>query len=246
MPGGGVADRDSYLLDEDEEGACPDGGAVNLACGPQIVGHKNEKEDVGRECGRDWIAVAPDWPTGDGGDHQCDGADEDEPFVGCGIGTGAEGEEDERREDEHVGQGDDVEEFRIDGRRGGVAVERIRRSQDAKNDHQRRPEETCDAETAMDVDASRGDQRSLRNEQEDPAGEGGSMEVNDETGKRGAEDSGEIVSAREAGKDRGEQEQGHGGEKDVVVTASGKDWDLLHGLHGTHCDGGHRPPSASR
>ena len=32
----------------------------------------------------------------------------------------------------------------------------------------------------------------------------------------------------------------------MVVTASGKDWDSLRGLRGTHCDGGHRPPSASR
>src|SRR5438552_8745048 len=104
MPGGGAADRDSYLLDEDEECACPKGGAVKLACGPQIVGHKNKKEDVGGECGRDRIAVPPDWPTGDGGNHQCYGADEDQAFVGRGIGTAAKREEDKCCEDQHIGQ----------------------------------------------------------------------------------------------------------------------------------------------
>ena len=246
MPGGGVADRDSYLLDGDEEGAGPDGGAVKLAGRPQIVGHKNQKEDVGRECGCDRITVAPDWPTGDRGDHQGDGADEDETFVGCGIGTGAVGEEDEGCEDQHVGQGNDVEEFRIDGRRGGVAVERIRRGQDAENDHQTRPEESCDAQTAMDVDASRGDQGSLRDEQQNPTREGGSVEMNDEARQRGAEDSGEIVGAREAQEDSGEYQQGHGREKEMVVTSARKDWDLFRGLDGAHCDCGHRSPSASR
>ena len=204
-----MADRDSYLLDEDEEGAGPDGGAMKLACGPKIVGHNNEKEDVGRECGRDRIPVAPDWPTGDGGDHKCDGADKDQAFVGRRIGPVAEGEENEGCEDQHVGQGNNVEEFRIDGRRSGVAVERIRCGQDAKNDHQTRPEEPCDAETAMDVDAAGGDQGSLRDEQEDPGREGGPVKVNDETGQWSAEDSREIVSAREAGEDGGEDQQGH-------------------------------------
>lgn len=126
--------------------------------------------------------------------------------MGRGIGPVAESEEDEGGEDEHVGQGNDVEEFRIGGRRSGVAVERICRGQDAEDHHQTRQEETCEAESPVDVDASGGHQRSLRDEQEDPAGEGSSVEMNDEAGQRGVEDSGEIVGARETGEDGGEQE----------------------------------------
>lgn len=182
MPGGGVADGYAYLLDEDEKDTGPDGGAVKPARGPQIVGDENEKEDVGDECGRDRIPVTPDRPTSNGGDHQCDGADKDEAFVGRRIGTGAEGEEDEGGEDQHIRHGNDIEEFWIGGRRRGVAVERIRGGQNAEDHHQTGPEETCYAETTMDVEATGRDQGRLRYEQEDPAGEGGSVEVNDETG----------------------------------------------------------------
>ena len=246
MPGSGVADGDPNLLNEDEEGARPDGGAVKLAGRPKVVGYKNEQEDVGHECGLERIPVTPDGPTGDGGDHQCDGADKDEAFVGRGIGTGAKGEKDEGREDQHVCQGDDVEKFRIDGRRGGVAVERIRRGQDAEDDHETGQEKSRNAETAMDVDASGEDQGSLRDEQEDPAGEGGPVQVNDEAGQWSEEDSGEIVGAREAEEDGGENEQGHRGEEEMIETTSGKGSGLLRRLHGAHCDCGHWSPSAIR
>lgn len=245
MPRGCVADWDSYLLDEDEESAGPDRGTVKLARRPQVVGHKDEQEDVGAQCGDERIAVAPDWPTCDGGGHQGYGADKDEALVGRGIGTITEGEEDQGREDQNVRQRNDVEEFRIATRRAGIAGERISGGQNAEDHHETRPEKTCDTETAMDVHATGGDQGSLSDEQEDPAGEGGSVQVNDETGQRGAEDSGEIVGASKAQEDGGEQQQGHRREKEMVEAAAGHESGLLRGLDGAHCNCGHKPPAES-
>src|ERR1035437_2390252 len=82
VPRGCVGDGYAYLLDEDEESARPDCGAMDLARGPQVVGHQNEQEDVRAQCGGDGIPVAPDWPTCDGGDHQGNGADKDQALMG--------------------------------------------------------------------------------------------------------------------------------------------------------------------
>lgn len=206
VPSGSFTDGYAYLLNEDEEGARPDRGAVNFARGPQVVGHQKEQEDIGKQCSGDGISLAEEGPAGDGSDHQGDRADEDEALVGRGIGAGTEREEDQGREDQHVGEGDDVEEFRIAARGIGVADEGIGGGQNPEDHHEACEEEACDAETAMDVDASGRDQGSLGDEQEDPAGEGGSVKVNDETGQGGTENSGEIVSGREPNKDGGQHE----------------------------------------
>lgn len=80
MPGGGLADGYPYLLHEDEESARPEGRAMNLARGPQVVGHQDEQEDVGEQRRHSQISM-DHGPTGEGGDQQRSGGDEDEALV---------------------------------------------------------------------------------------------------------------------------------------------------------------------
>ena len=123
VPGACVGDGYPNLLDDDEESARPDRDAMNAARRPQVVGHQNEQEDVGAKCGRERVPVTPDWPAGDGSDHQSYRADKDEALVGRGIGAATEGKKDQGGEDEHVGQGNDVEGFGIEARGTGIADE---------------------------------------------------------------------------------------------------------------------------
>ncbi len=114
----------------------------------------------------------------------------------------------------------------------------------AEDHHQTRPQETRYAETPMNIQAAGGDEGSLRDQQQDPAGEGGSMQVDDETGQRSAEHSGEIISACKAQEDGGQHQQRHRGEKEVVETTA---WHGRCGPYGnfrTYRDCGHRYPVA--
>src|SRR6266849_1476501 len=170
VPRGRFADRDSYLLHEDEESSRPERGAMDLARGPQVIGRQHEQEDVGEQRSHNRISMDNgEGPTRDGGDQQRSRRDEDEALVRWGIGTSAEGKKNERRKNQHVRHGDDVEEFWIPARRAGSPHEQISGRQNADNNHETRQHDACNAEAAMDVHASGGDQRSLRDEQEDPA-----------------------------------------------------------------------------
>jgi hypothetical protein len=82
VPYDGLADRYPDLLDEDQEGARPERRTVNLAGGPEVVGHHQKKKYVGKQGGRHCISM--DYgkgPTGDGGDHQSNGCDKDEALM---------------------------------------------------------------------------------------------------------------------------------------------------------------------
>ncbi len=61
----------------------------------------------------------------------------------------------------------------------------------------------------------------LRDEQKNPAGEGGAVNVNDESGKRRAKNSREVIGASEAEKNRDEHEDRHAREKQVLVMEIG-------------------------
>ena len=72
----------------------------------------------------------------------------------------------------------------------------------------------------MDVCAAGGDKGGLRYEEEDPRGEGGAVDVNDQAGQRRAENAGEKIATRESDKDADEHEEGHDGKEVVVVAAA--------------------------
>ena len=91
--------------------------------------------------------------------------------------------------------------------------ERIGGRQNTENDHKTRQEEACNADAAMDAHAAGGDQRGLRDEQEDPAGKCCPVQVNDQAGQLRVEHSGEIVGTRKAHESGCQDQQGHGREK---------------------------------
>ena len=72
----------------------------------------------------------------------------------------------------------------------------------------------------MDVCAPGGDKGGLRYEEEDPRGEGGAVDVNDQAGQRRAKNPGQEIAARETDKDGDKHEQRHDGKEIVVVTAT--------------------------
>src|SRR5690348_14959483 len=72
----------------------------------------------------------------------------------------------------------------------------------------------------MNIHAPRGHQRSLANQQENPAGKCRSVHMNDQTGQRRVKHSGEIVRARKSHENSYQHQQGHGGEEYMVVTAA--------------------------
>ena len=86
VPGGGLADGEAYLLYEDEEGAGPERCAVNFARGPQIVSCKNEQKTVGDQRRNERFPLYEgEGPTGDGGDRDADGGNDDDAFVRGGV-----------------------------------------------------------------------------------------------------------------------------------------------------------------
>ena len=82
----------------------------------------------------------------------------------------------------------------------------------------------------MDVCAPGGDKGGLRYEEEDPRGEGGAVDVNDQAGQRRAKYAGQEIAARETDKDGGKHEQGHDRKEIVIATAAGRDRDGTDGL----------------
>src|SRR5258708_40103486 len=78
VPDGGFAEGKADLLDEDQGRSSPEGGAVNLAGGPEVVGDKEEQENVGEQTGdQDFSRAEGERPTRDGSDHQRRGGDVD-------------------------------------------------------------------------------------------------------------------------------------------------------------------------
>src|SRR5271157_2001410 len=103
VPGGGLADGEADLLYKDEEGAGPERGAVNFARRPQIVSCENKQKTVGDQRRNEGFSLdESERPSGDGGDRDTDGGNDDDAFVGGGIEAGAESEKDQHGEDEHV------------------------------------------------------------------------------------------------------------------------------------------------
>src|SRR6267143_3942124 len=90
-------------------------------------------------------------PTGDGGDQQRSRGDEDKALVRWRIGAGAEGEKNERRKNQHIRYGNDVEKFRIQVWRAAMPDERIGSRQNAEDNHETRQQEARNAKAAVNV-----------------------------------------------------------------------------------------------
>jgi len=199
VPCGGLADGEAYLLHDDEEGAGPNGGAMNFARGPQIVGREKEQESIGEESRNEGFPVNHGkGPAGDGSDHDSDGGDEDDALVGGRIEAGAKSKKDKHCKNEHIRHGDDVEGFHIEASGRVGPGKRLGSGQDAEDDHETSQEKTGNAQTAVNVHAASGDKRGLCYEQEDPRGKDSAVNVNDATGQRSVKYTGEIVGVRKA------------------------------------------------
>ena len=199
VPGCGLADGEAYLLHDDEEGAGPNGGAMNFARGPQIVSREKEQESVGEERRNERFPVNHGkGPAGDGGDHDSDRGYQDDALVGGRVEAGAKCAKNEHSKNEHIRHGDDVEGFHIEASGRVRPGERLGGRQDAEDDHKTSEEETSDAETAVDIHAASGDKRGLRYEQQDPCGKNSAVNVNDQTWQGRVEYTGEIVGVRKA------------------------------------------------
>ncbi len=148
----------------------------------------------------------------DGGDQDRCCRDENEPLVHGRIRAGAEGKKDERPKNQHVRQRNDVKSLRIQACTTATHEQIIGR-QNADNNHETCQHDTCNAEAAMDVHAAGGNQRDLRDEQQDPAGKYRPVHVDDPVGQRRVEHSGEVIGARKACENRCQHQQGHGRKK---------------------------------
>lgn len=221
VPGDGMADGLADLLDEDEEDAGPERRAMNFSRGPQIVEHEKEKKDVGEESGD--VGLAEDRrkrPAGDGGNQESGGGDNDEAVMGGGIEACAKCEKDEDGKAEHVRDGNDVESLRIETGADVGSGERVGGGQNADEDHETGEKETGDAEAAVNVHTARGDERGLHDEQENPSGKDGAVDVNAQVGQRGMKKSGEILGVSEAEENGAKQQEGYCGEEKMVVAAA--------------------------
>ncbi len=214
MPGVGPGDGKTDLLNKNEEHAGIKSRALDFSGRPEIVSNQAEQEDVGKKRGPEWIAVREgDGPAGECGDQERVGGDEDEALVSSGVRAEAEGAEDKNGENQYIGHGNDIEKLWIEAGRGGAVRQGIRCGQDAEHNHQAGEKESGDAEATVDVRASSGDETGLGDEQEDPAGECGAVDVNDEAGKWSMENAGQVVAVGKADKHREEHQDCHGGEK---------------------------------
>lgn len=74
----------------------------------------------------------------------------------------------------------------------------------------------------MNIHASGGDQRSLGDEQQDPAREYRAVYMNDWAGQRRPEESGKIIGVRKTDQDRHQHDQRHAREEQVIETAAGQ------------------------
>lgn len=79
------------------------------------------------------------------------------------------------------------------------------------------------AQAHVPLHAIGGNERYLRNEQENPAGKNGSMKMNEQAGQLGMKHTRKIVGPCEANKNGDEYEDGHGGKEEIVAVLS--DWD---------------------
>jgi len=117
VPDCGAADGNTKLLRDDQERTTPDGGAVQLARGPQVVCHQQQHKKPAENAVQ--VGSARDCyegrPAG-GSVHESDGREQNEAFVGGRIEAGAKGEEDQRRKHQHVAEGNGVESLGIEVR----------------------------------------------------------------------------------------------------------------------------------
>jgi hypothetical protein len=109
MPQGGFTNGHAGLLNDDEENAGSERGAVDFASGPEVVGNQCKQEKV-RENAVYWIIALAEsqGKARDGSDEDRCSGEEDIAFVRGGIYAATKGEIDEGAEEKHVREWDDV------------------------------------------------------------------------------------------------------------------------------------------
>jgi hypothetical protein len=90
----------------------------------------------------------------------------------------------------------------------------------AKDNHQTCYCEPDQAQAAMQVHPPSSDQRSLRDQQNDPRGENRPVDVNENVRQRSLEHTGKVVAAGKTNEDCGKNDDSHAGEKEIVVPES--------------------------
>jgi len=222
VPGGGEAEGDSGEVDDDVEEAAPESGAGDAVERGEVVQDDEEKEGEEYEVLiRRVLLEDVDGPAADGCVDDGDGGDEDEAFVGLGLGTVAPGEIDEEGEEGEGAEGNDEESLRVHAAGDVAAVELADGGEEAEDDHGDGEKESVNAELAMDGDVVGGDETDLNDEEKDPESEGRAVKVDEKAGQRGEDHAGEEIGMGEPVEDGGEDEQGHEGEKDSVPAAVG-------------------------
>ncbi len=139
------------------------------------------------------------------------------------IGSRTERQKHQRPKDQHVREGNDVKRFRIqDVCRGDPGTEgssqRVRGRGNTQDDHQAREAKSRQPQFAMHVHAIRRHQGRLRDQQQNPRGERGPVQMNEPVGQRGPKCSRQEVAARKSQKHR-RQHQQRQSRKKVVVQA---------------------------
>lgn len=222
MPRRGPSERETNLQDNYEESAGPESGAMDAARRPQVVGNQDEDKGVGeqRYDGR-FPEYKGERQARDRGSKHRNGGDVDESLMRARVAARAIGEKKRDGKKQDIGQPYDVEHMGIAAGRG-VASQSVGGGHKAENNHQASEKKSRQAQAAMNIHASGGDQRSLRDEQQNPAGKHGAVQMNDAVGQRGAEESGKIIGVRETDEDGDEHDQRHARKEHMIVTATGR------------------------
>jgi len=193
---------------------------MNLASGPEVVPHDQQQHRYGTQERRRAFS-----PPGHGNEpalksriEDCNRGNHDEPLVSRRIEAVAKGKISQRGEGEHRRESDRVERSYSHSSfaRAKVSTQRVGGCQQPEDGHQARQSETQQAQAAMQIDAAAGDQRGLRDQQKNPAGEHCAMDVNEQVGERSLEHSSQIVTVCEPNKHRCDNQHSHAGEKKTV------------------------------
>lgn len=160
--------------------------------------------------------------TNIGGGEETDRGNEDEALMLGRIGTSAIGEKDEDGKIQHVAHRNDVESLGIEAWRRSITAKHVGCGQDAEDRHESGKTKSDKPEAAVNVHAVGGNEGSLNDKKQDPAGKGSAVKMNDGVGKRRPEDAGEKVGGGKADKDGNEDESRHHGEEEMIVTAAGQ------------------------
>src|SRR3954466_16204664 len=104
VPGCRFANRQTNLLYENQEAACPQRSAMDLVGGPEIVNDQGEQKKLGQQGSNENLPVTEsDGYPGYGGNQQRIRGDVDEAFVSSRIPAVAKRKKQRGPEEQHIG-----------------------------------------------------------------------------------------------------------------------------------------------